>query len=235
MNLGFSHPVVYPIPDGHQDHLRAADGDQGGRRGQAPGRPGGVGDPRLAPARALQGQGRALHRRDHPSQGRQEEVSRQAGPAGASASAPALPVAPEVERAAAAVGVPLGQAYLRAGDRRRAGPHGGRGVVDRQDAARGRAEDRRRQGGRRGGRQAGRRTRGCRRHQAKWCSIAAPICITAASRRWPTPPARAGWRSDVSPSGRPSVMAGSSAILPPVVRWRDSPAMTGGQAAGLRE
>ena len=30
----------------------------------------------------------------------------------------------------------------------------------------------------------------------KWCSIAAPISITAASRRWPTPPVRAGCRSE---------------------------------------
>ena len=30
----------------------------------------------------------------------------------------------------------------------------------------------------------------------RWCSTAALICTTAASRRWPTPPARAGWRSE---------------------------------------
>ena len=48
-------------PGRHQDHLRAPDGDQGRGRGQAAGRPGGVGDPRVPSARALQGQGRALH------------------------------------------------------------------------------------------------------------------------------------------------------------------------------
>ena len=178
--LGYSHPIVYPIPDGHQDHLRAPDGDQGGRRGQAPGRSGGGGDPRFPRAGALQGQGHPLHRRADPAQGREEEVTicyahrhggarprhprlsgvceqrrgwraspamtekavrwheHAAGPADAAARAPALPVAPQVGRTAAAVGVPLGQAHLCAGDRRRAGPHARRGVLARQDAARGR-------------------------------------------------------------------------------------------------
>ena len=62
-------------------------------------------------------------------------------------------------------------------------------------AARG-AEDRRRQGGRGGGRQAGGRARAGGRRQATWCSTAAPICITAASKRWPMPPAKAGWPSE---------------------------------------
>ena len=159
---------VYPMPEGHQDHLRAADRDQGGRCGQAPGRPGGGGNPRVPPAGALQGQGRALQRRADPPQGRQEEVTMMVGyshlmslraqrrpsirewscpgrrgsrrrcaprhdsPASTEASrmsahqdlrdrrraAPALPVAPQVGRAAAAVGVPLGQEHLRPGDRR---------------------------------------------------------------------------------------------------------------------
>ena len=29
INLGYSHPVVYPDSRGHQDHLRASDRDQG--------------------------------------------------------------------------------------------------------------------------------------------------------------------------------------------------------------
>ncbi len=37
----------------HQDHLRTPDGDQGGRRGQAPGRSGGGGDSRISSAGAL--------------------------------------------------------------------------------------------------------------------------------------------------------------------------------------
>ena len=60
-----------------------------------------------------------------------------------------------------------------------------------------RAQDRRRQGGRRGGRQAGRRARARRRASRRWCSTAAATCITAGSRRWPTPPAKAGWHSRI--------------------------------------
>ncbi len=33
LNLGYSHDVVYPIPAGDQDHLRAADRGAGGGRG----------------------------------------------------------------------------------------------------------------------------------------------------------------------------------------------------------
>ena len=38
LNLGYSHDVVYSDPGRNQDHLRASDSDQGGRRRQAPGR-----------------------------------------------------------------------------------------------------------------------------------------------------------------------------------------------------
>ena len=54
-------------PGRHPDHLRAADGDQGGRCGQAAGRSGRGGNPRLPRARALQGQGHPLHDRTDPS------------------------------------------------------------------------------------------------------------------------------------------------------------------------
>ena len=94
MNLGYLASGGVSDSGRHQDHLRAADGDQGGRRGQAPGRPGRGGDPRLPSARALQGQGRALLRRADPAQGRQEEDERAPGPARPPAAAPALPVAP---------------------------------------------------------------------------------------------------------------------------------------------
>ena len=53
VNLGFSHDVVYPIPAGHQDHLREADLDQGRGNGQAPGRPGLRRAARVPSARAL--------------------------------------------------------------------------------------------------------------------------------------------------------------------------------------
>ena len=74
MNLGYSHDVVVSDSAGHQDHLRAPDRDQGGRRRQAPGGTGRERNPRLASAGAVQGQGRAVQRRDDPPQGRQEEV-----------------------------------------------------------------------------------------------------------------------------------------------------------------
>ena len=44
-------------PEGHQDHLRAADRDQGRGRGQAAGRPGGGGDPRFRPPEPYKGKG----------------------------------------------------------------------------------------------------------------------------------------------------------------------------------
>ena len=78
MNLGFSHPVVYPVPDGIKITCERPTAIKVEGVGQAAGRPGRRGDPRVPSARALQGQGRALHRRDDPAQGRQEEMSAQA-------------------------------------------------------------------------------------------------------------------------------------------------------------
>ena len=103
MNLGYSHDVVYPVPDGHQDHLRAPDRDQGRGRGQAPGRPGCCRNPGVPPARALQGQGREVRGRDDPPQGRQEEVMSGktdiCGSAGASACASSCATRPAGVRA----------------------------------------------------------------------------------------------------------------------------------------
>ena len=78
LTLGFSHPVVHQMPKGVtvRDADPDRDPDQGHR--QASGRPGrrdGAGGP---PARAVQGQGRALRRRDSGHQGNQEEVGRSA-------------------------------------------------------------------------------------------------------------------------------------------------------------
>src|SRR5271154_5867324 len=61
-------------------------------------------------------------------------------------------------RAQALVRVPLLEAHLRAGDRRRCGHHGGGGVFAGKDDARG-IEDRRQRRRRQGGRQADRRAR----------------------------------------------------------------------------
>jgi len=59
LQLGFSHDV-----NRDRDH----------RRRQAESRPGRRRNPRLPPARAVQGQGREIRRRIHLPQGRQEEV-----------------------------------------------------------------------------------------------------------------------------------------------------------------
>ena len=73
MNLGFSHPVVYPIPEGITMvtprptsvtiRVRTSSRSAGRTR-----------HPPFPAAGALQGQGRPLQRRADPAQGRQEEV-----------------------------------------------------------------------------------------------------------------------------------------------------------------
>ncbi len=163
INLGFLAPGGLSGAGRHQDHLRAADGDQGRGRGQASGRPGGGGDPRrsVRPSRTRaracaiatsRSAARKARRSDdgvasswpakagHPRlavvraiktwmagpspamtlrlKERHARMSTLAGPAGAAARAPALPVAAQVGRTAAAVGVPLRQEHLCAGDRR---------------------------------------------------------------------------------------------------------------------
>ena len=72
--LGFSHPVVFQLPEGvtadgrpEADPHHAVDG-----RRQGAARPDGREDPRAAPARAVQGQGHQVRGRDDPSQGGQD-------------------------------------------------------------------------------------------------------------------------------------------------------------------
>ena len=57
LQLGYRHDVVYPIPDGIKITCERPTAIKVERRGQAAGRPGGGGDPRVPPARAVQGQG----------------------------------------------------------------------------------------------------------------------------------------------------------------------------------
>ena len=69
--LGFSHSITVEAPVGH--HLRGAlayPHNDPRQRQASRGRSGGQ-DPQAPPARALQGQGRALRRRSGPAQGRQ--------------------------------------------------------------------------------------------------------------------------------------------------------------------
>ena len=75
LSLGFSHPVVYPVPEGIKitcDRPTAIRVEGVDKRlvGQVAAEIRGV-----PTARALQGQGRALHERADPPQGRQEEVT----------------------------------------------------------------------------------------------------------------------------------------------------------------
>jgi large subunit ribosomal protein L6 len=73
--LGYSHDVVYAIPEGIT--IAGAEADRDHDHGQRfPARRSGRGrDPLLSPAGALQGQGREVRQRIHLPQGRQEEVT----------------------------------------------------------------------------------------------------------------------------------------------------------------
>ena len=76
LTLGFSHPVVHPMPKGVKVEtptqteilIKGIDKQQVGQVAAE--------SPRVPPAGALQGQGRALRRRAGRDQGNEEEVSR---------------------------------------------------------------------------------------------------------------------------------------------------------------
>ena len=74
LTLGFSHPVSFPVPEGIS--IETPSQTEIVVKGRRPpeSRPGRGRDPRLSPAGALQGQGRALRRRADRHEGRQEEV-----------------------------------------------------------------------------------------------------------------------------------------------------------------
>ena len=75
LQLGYSHDVVYPIPEGITIATPKPTEIVDHRHRQAEGRPGRGRDPRLPHAGALQGQGREVRGRIHLPQGRQEEVT----------------------------------------------------------------------------------------------------------------------------------------------------------------
>ena len=118
----------------------------------------------------------------------------------AGASARPLQAAPDGQAAAAAFGIPLVAAHLRPGHRRCVGPHGGRRLDARRGAQDG-AEDRRRNAAAAAvGKLIAERAKTAGR-RATSCSTAAPICIMAGSRPWPTPPARAASISERTADG----------------------------------
>ncbi len=73
--LGYSHDVVYPIPEGITIATPKPVEIVITRQRPAEGRPGRRRNPRIPPAGALQGQGHQICRRAHLPQGRQEEVT----------------------------------------------------------------------------------------------------------------------------------------------------------------
>ena len=194
--LGYSHDVVYPIPEGitiatPRPVEIVITGIDRQKVGQV------AAEIREYPsAGALQGQGRQICRRTHLPQGRQEEVTeppmtKLKRPDRAAQGRVRGVVAARGRRAQAALGVPLVKHIYAQVIDDDAGRHARLGVLDREDDARG-PEDRRQRRRGEGGRQA--RSPSARRRRASRtsCSTAAAISITAASRRWPKPRARAG-------------------------------------------
>ena len=194
INLGFSHDVVYPIPDGITITTPRPTAITVDGRGQAAGRSGGGRDPRLASARALQGQGRAgtTTRRSAARKARR----RMSGNANLR------------ERRRERLRFQLRQ---KCGGRPRlsvfrSGKHIYAQVIDDAQGhtlAAASSLDRACASELRTGADKARLRRSAswwpsgrwRRASRRWCSTAARIFITAASRRWPMPPAKAGWRS----------------------------------------
>ena len=123
--LGFSHDVDLSDPGGHHDRDAEADRNRDHRHRQAEGRPGRRRDPRVSAARALQGQGRASTpastssaRKARRSNGARPWL-RHATRSSAARRGSAARIRKAAATAAAAVGVPLVEAHLRAGHRRR--------------------------------------------------------------------------------------------------------------------
>ena len=145
LNLGFSHPILFPIPEGikitvtENTKINVEGIDKTARR------PGRGRHPPLLPAGALQGQGRALRRRRDPAQGRQNrpvvmKADRKHHPRSHSQADPE-----DGQRhggASAARGAFFRQACLRAGHRRRSGQDARRGRTRRKKASRRRARAR---------------------------------------------------------------------------------------------
>ena len=75
LQLGFSHDVPYPIPDGIQIVTRKADRDRDHRAWTSSWWARSPRKSAASAAGALQGQGREICRRAYPPQGRQEEVT----------------------------------------------------------------------------------------------------------------------------------------------------------------
>jgi hypothetical protein len=189
LQLGYSHDVDFAVPEGHRPSRPRTRPRSRSADRQAEGRPGCRRDPPLAQARALQGQGHQVSRRVYLPQGREEEVMAKLS---------------LFERRRRRVRTAL----ARAGGRPRLSVHRsgststrrsstmrqGRTVAAASTLEQGCA--RRQCRCRCQGRQAHRRAPPRRPASPPSCSIAAGSCSMAASRRWPMPPAKAGWSSD---------------------------------------
>ena len=77
MQLGFSHPILYTVPEGVDVRTPNVHDGCGQRRGQTTCGSGGGRHTRVSTPGALQGQGCQVHERKSSSQGSQEEIARQ--------------------------------------------------------------------------------------------------------------------------------------------------------------
>ena len=128
IQVGYSHPVAVPQPEGIEFEVPRADPDRGARQRQGPGGRGRREHPEDPQARAVQGQGDPLRERGRPQeggQGREGSCVMEAGTKRAGRLRRHAPRAQEGRRrrrAAAPGGVPVEPAHLRAADRRRRQP-----------------------------------------------------------------------------------------------------------------
>ena len=195
LQLGYSHDVNIAVPEGHRgqdaghDHGRDFAASTGSRSARSPPRSAAGASPSPTRARASSiaasiSSAKKARRSSHGEIQPLRSSARQRVRTALRRSAGGR---------AAPVGPPLGPAHLRAGHRRRRGPHRRRRLDAREGSPRPRPArpslPRRRSAA---------RSPSAPRPPAspRSCSIAAASCSTAASRRWPTPPAKADWSFD---------------------------------------
>ena len=202
--LGYSHPVVFEIPNGNRHRDREADAHHGDWRRPPAGGPGGREHPPASQTRSVQAEGRAVHGRGAEEEGREDgglEPTRITNEDQDQRGSPRPDQAPTPKAhsgngaAAAAHGVPQRCPHLRAGRRRHDRPHDCLGIERRavgegnvREAGQ-RRQRRRCAGGREDDRTAAQWTKG----SSGSCSIATGSSITGVSKRLPTPRAKPAW------------------------------------------
>ena len=196
--LGFSHPVRVDGPRRH--HVRGAGADPHRRVGHRQGAVGQVAADirKIRKPEPYKGKGVRYAGRARPAQGREGREVAMSDSAKQQARRPHPAPPPRAQegarhrRAAAPRRVPLEQAHLRPGHRRRHRPHAGRGVDARgrpRATARGNSDAAAKVGA---SSPSGPRPPASTRSS----STAAASSTTAGSPPWPTPPAKQDWSSD---------------------------------------